>query len=518
MSQSFTPVAVLAAITLFTPALLPRVGQAQAAADAASGRALTIYNQNFAVVRETVPLSLTAGVNHVTFNDITYHLEPDSVVLRDPAGRRKLTIREQNYRADPISQDLLLSLYEGKTIDFIVPKPDGTTRIVRGKIVRSGYVPHTSAFTQYGQSYYQSQQGFAGGASGQPIIEVDGKLQFSLPGQPQFPALADDTILKPTLDWTLETDAPGPLNAELAYVTGGMTWKADYNVVAPETGTTLDLTGWVTMDNQSGKTFDNARIKLMAGDVSKIQNGRDQLSITLNGSGGFGGGGQPSVTEKTFDEYHLYTLQRTTTLRDRETKQVEFIRAANVASQVVYVYDGAYIDPQRYNGWGYENIRSQREYGAQSNPKVWTMREFANSAANGLGVPLPKGRVRFYRRDADGQLEFTGENTIDHTPKDETVRAYTGNAFDLTGERTQTDYKIDDSAHTIDESFSIKLRNHKTTPVEIRVVEHLYRGLNWAITAKSNAFLKTDAKTMEFRVSVPPDGEKTITYTVHYTW
>jgi len=520
MAHPFSPlVPVLAAGTaLLLPGVAARA-QTAPAAGAPPGRALTIYNQNFAVVRQTVPLSLRAGPNHVTFNDITYHLEPDSVVLRDPAGRRQLTVREQNYRADPISQELLLSLYEGRTIDFVVARPDGTNTTVRGRIVRSGYAPHTGAFSQYGQNYYQSQQGFAYGGGGQPIIEVDGKLQFSLPGLPRFPALADDTILKPTLDWTLETDAPGPLNAELAYVTGGMTWKADYNVVAPESGATLDLTGWVTMDNQSGKTFDNARIKLMAGDVSKVQPGVD-VSLA-RGAGAFGGGGgraEPSVTEKTFDEYHLYTLQRPTTLRDRETKQVEFIRAARVASKVVYVYDGAFIDPQRYNGWSDESIRSERAYGAQSNPKVWTMREFVNSAANGLGAPLPKGRVRFYRRDADGQLEFTGENTIDHTPKDETVRAYTGNAFDLTGERTQTNFKVDGSARTLDESFSIKLRNHKTAPAEVRVVEHLYRGLTWTITAKSSAFVKTDAKTMEFHVTVPPDGERTVTYTAHYTW
>ncbi len=497
--------------------LWPTIARAQAGPAPTSGQALTIYNQNFAVVRQTLPLTLTAGVNHITDNDITYHLEPDSVVLRDPAGQRKLTIREQNYRADPISQDLLLSLYEGKTIDFAVTRADGTKSTVRGKIVRSGYVPHTSAFSQYGQSYYQSQQSYAGGASGQPIIEVDGKLQFALPGMPLFPALTDDTILKPTLDWTLETDTAGPLNAELAYVTGGMTWKADYNVVAPETGTTLDLTGWVTMDNQSGKTFDNAHIKLMAGDVNKVQ---PNLSVNYaRSAGGFEGyAAPPAVTEKTFDEYHLYALPRPTTLRDRETKQVEFLRASHVVSQIVYVYDGAFIDSQRYNGWSYDNIRSQPEYGTQSNPKVWTMREFVNSSANGLGVPLPAGRIRFYRRDADGQLEFTGENTIDHTPKDETLRVYTGNAFDLTGERTQTNFKINNPVKTLDESFSIKVRNHKTTPAEVRIVEHLYRGLNWTITAKSTPFVKTDSKTMEFHVSIPPDGEKTVTYTVHYTW
>lgn len=491
---------------------------AGAAPDAAPpDRALTIYNQNFAVVRQTVPLDLKAGLNHVTVSDITYHLEPDSVVLRDPSDKRTLQIREQNYRADPVSQDLLLSLYEGKTIDFQVQHGDQTV-LVPGRIVRSGYVPHTAAYQSFGYAYQQGQQAYASGGGGQPIIEVAGKLQFTLPGTPLFPALPDDSILKPTLDWLLVTDRAGPLNAELAYITGGMTWKAGYNIVSPETGDTLDLTAWVTMDNESGKTFDNARIKLMAGDVSKVQ---DQVRAY----GGFAGGAAsrsdalaPTVTEKAFDEYHLYSLANATTLRDREVKQVEFAHAQNVPSTTVYVYDGLQIDPNQYNGWGYENIRNQPQYGTQSNRKVNAMREFVNSAANGLGIPLPKGRMRFYRRDSDGHLEFIGENDIDHTPKDETVRVYTGNVFDLTGDRKQTNYKLDSQASSADESFAITLHNHKAVPVEVRVVEHLYRGPNWAITAKTNTFLKTDAHTIEFRVSLAPDQEKTINYTAHYTW
>ena len=495
---------------------------ALAAPDAAPAdtpdRALTIYNQNFAVVRQTVPLNLKAGLNHVTVSDITYHLEPDSVVLRDPSGQRTLQVREQNYRADPVSQDLLLSLFEGQTIDFQVTHGDHTD-IVPGKIIRSGYAPHTDAYGRYGYQYQATQQAYAYGASGQAIIEVAGKLQFSLPGLPLFPALPDDSILKPTLDWTVVTDKAGPLNAELAYVTGGMTWKADYNVVSPEVGDTLDLTGWVTMDNQSGKTFENARIKLMAGDVSKLQ----------PSGGGYGGGrgafslgssdaAAPNVTEKAFDDYHLYTLAHPTTLRDRETKQVEFARAANVVSKVVYVYDGVLIDSNQYGNWNYESIRSQPQFGTQSNPKVFAMREFVNSQANGLGIPLPKGRMRFYRRDSDGQLEFVGENDIDHTPKDETVRVYTGNAFDIVGERKQTDFKMNNQDSAADESFAISLHNHKAVPVEVRVVEHLYRGVNWTITAKTNTFLKTDAHTIEFRVALAPDEEKTVNYTVHYTW
>ena len=482
------------------------------AADETAAPSLTIYNQNFAVVRQEIPLDLKAGTTSVRVTDITMHLEPDSVILRDPSGKRPLQVLEQNYRADPLSEALLLSLYEGKTIDFLVQRGD-KQEVVPGKIIRSGYVPH-NPMAIYGQ-YDQSQMAQAG----QPIIEMDGKVRFGLPGTPLFPALADDAILKPTLQWLLASDKAGPLRAEFSYVTGGLTWEADYNIVAPEKGDLVDIVGWVTMDNQSGKDFENARIKLMAGDVNKIQPGREFDRLQQYAAlGGVGGAMAPPVTEKTFDEYHLYTLARSTTLHDGETKQVEFVRAANVATRQVYIYDGFMVDPNRYRGWNQETIRNNSEYGTESNPKIWVMREFVNSEANHLGMPLPKGRVRFYRRNDDGQMEFTGENVIDHTPRDEKIRVYTGNAFDLAGERRRTEYKLDMNKHMLDESFEIKVRNHKREPVDIRVVEHLYRWMTWDVPTHSDPFNKTDSKTIEFPVTVAPDGEKTITYTAHYSW
>jgi len=478
---------------------------------------LTVYNQMFAVVRQVIPLELKAGTNHVTFTDITTHMEPDSVILRDPAGARRLLVLEQNYRNDPVSQELLLSLNEGKTIDFMTKDKDGKDVAVPGRIIRSGYVPHYAAMQQYGQQYTMQQYGYVQAGSGQPIIEVNGKLQFSLPGMPVFPALADDTILKPTLDWQIETDKPGASPTELSYVTGGMSWHADYNIVAPESSDVLDVVGWVTLDNQSGKSFPNARIKLMAGDVNKIQPGSYQIGMGAARAAMDYAAPQPAVTERKFDEYHLYTLERPTTLRDREMKQVEFIHASGVQSHRVYVYDGVKVDPNMY-GWNMESIRGNASYGTQSNPKVWVMQEFKNSKENNLGMPLPKGRVRFYRRDKDGQVEFTGENTIDHTPKDELLRFYTGNAFDLVGERRRSYYKVDNADSWMDEAFEIKLRNHTKAPVEIRVVEHLYRWTNWEISQKAAPYNKMDSQTIEFRLNVPADGETKLTYMVHYTW
>jgi hypothetical protein len=488
------------------------------AADEAAQPSLTVYNQNFAVVRQELPLDLKAGVNNVRVTDITMHLEPDSVILHDPTGKHPVQVLEQNYRADPISESLLLSLYEGKTIDFLVQR-EGRQEVVPGKIIRSGYAPHNyMAMNRYGSQYYQAQMAYAQGVNEQPIIEIEGKLRFGLPGAPMFPSLGDDSVLKPTLQWLLSSDQAGSLRAEFSYVTGGLTWEADYNIVAPDKGDTVDLVGWVTMDNQSGKSFENARIKLMAGDVNKIQPGQesDQLR-SMSGAIAINGRMMTPVSEKAFDEYHLYTLARATTLLDRETKQVEFIRATGVPTKRIYVYAGVKIDANRYNGWNWDNIRNDYSYGTESNPKIWVMREFVNSEANHLGMPLPKGRVRFYRRDGS-QIEFTGENVIDHTPRDETVRVYTGNAFDLIGERRRTDYKLDSDKHTLDESFEIKVRNHKKEPADVRVVEHLYRWITWDVPAKSSTYRKIDSQTIEFPVALAADGEKTISYTVHYTW
>ena len=469
--------------------------------------ALTIYNQNFFVARERFPMDLKAGENRVQYAGVAAHIEPDSVILRDPGGR-ELRVLEQNYRNDPISQQLLLSYYEGKTIEFLLP--GGNT--VKGKIVRSGY----SSPAYNGQGYYQPT------AYNEPIIDVDGVLRFGLPGQPLFPSLTGDSILEPTLSWLLEASTPGQFSGEVAYVSSGMTWQSDYNVVVADksTGKTdlLDVIGWITMRNQSGKTFENARIKLMAGDVNKIQptlSARD-FAARETPVAGAAAPLQPPVQEKAFDEFHLYTLAHATTLRDQETKQVEFVRSTGIHAQRIYVYDGAKI--QEYGYYSAEQVRQDQSYGTLSNPKVWVMEEFKNSEANHLGIPLPKGKLRFYRRDTDGHLEFVGENTIDHTPKDETIRIYTGNAFDVVGERKRTNYHLDSSNKWMEESFEIRVRNHKKEPVNVRVVEHLYRWTNWKLTEQSQESAKKDAQTVEFPLTLQRDGEQLVSYTVHYSW
>ena len=454
---------------------------AAASASFAADPALTIYNGGYAVVRETLPVELKAGVNQVTFAGATAQVESDSVILRDVAGKAEFRILEQSYRNDPVSQAMLMSFFEGKTLEFNRREANKPDRVVAGKVVRSGFVP--------------------GGNFVEPIIEVDGKLQFSLPGEPVFPSLGSDNILKPTLNWKLAADAAAKIDAEVAYLSRGFTWEASYNLVAPEKGDILDIVGWITMNNHSGMTFPDAKIKLMAGDVHRVQPEYEHAIQMGAAAKGFGAA-DAVVTEKSFDEFHLYTLANPATLRDKETKQVEFVRATGVKAQRIYVYEGA----GRYRR------------GVSSVGKVQVYREFKNSEANKLGIALPKGKVRFYSQDGDRQLEFVGENQIDHTPKDETIRVLTGNSFDLTGEHKMTNSREDGANRTATQSFEIKVRNHKKEPVEIRVVEHANHGGEWTLTAQSQPHEKKDAFTLEFRVPLQPDEEKTVTYTIRYTW
>ena len=480
--------------------------------------ALTIYNQDFAVARTLVDLDLQPGMNEITTTQVTSQVEPDSVVLRDPtggsSGKQPFRILEQNYDAGVVNQQWLLEKYEGKTLNFQVGGNgyvDGhwiSGPTVKGKIIRAGV-------TQNG--YPQTQ----------PLIEVDGQILFQLPGTPLFPPNTDGLLLKPTLRWQLRADKPQKLSAELAYITGGFSWEATYNIVAPDSGDAstaeekADILGWITVHNESGSEFPQARIKLMAGDVAKIapsqyRNRRTELSAAYAQTVSVDAG----VTQKAFDDFHLYDLNRTVALRDGEIKQIQFIEASGVTLKRSYIYDGAQDGLQPYYGG---NVNQQREFGANlGSSKVHIVEEFKNSERNHLGMPLPAGRVRLYRRDGSerdsGQMEFVGESAIHHTPTEDTVKITTGSAFDVKGARRQTDFRINQNAHTVDETFEIKLTNQKTQPVTVNVLEHLYRGDNWEIQQKSTDYAKLDSHTIQFPVVVPVKGEATLTYTVHYTW
>jgi hypothetical protein len=478
--------------------LAAAIPAARAQQNQTTGTSLTIYNSDLAVARTTVDLDLKEGSNEVTTTKVTSQLEPDSVVLRDPQDHHPVQIIEQNYDAAVATQAWMLKKYEGQSIDFEVTHGDRVEN-VQGRILRA--------------------PDFNNGNSGEPLIEVNGKMQFQLPGLPLFPASTDGLLLKPTLRWQIFSNAAARFPAELSYLTHGFNWNATYNVVASgaEASTSgdesMDIVGWVTISNNSGTDFTDAKVKLMAGDVAVTQpvNGRAFKAMAMaTGMVQV----QPQVTQKSFDDFHLYDLNRQVTLKDRETKQIEFIRASGIPVTRKYVYDGA----ENLPGPIEEGSYTQGEFGATSGKQVRVEQEFVNSKKNHLGMPLPAGLMRFYRRDADGQMEFVGENSINHTPEDEKVKLSTGTAFDVTGERKRTDFRVDTRDRTIDESYSIIVKNAKDKPVLVDVQEHLFRAANWDIVEKSTSFEKQDSSTVIFPVTVPAHGNHQVTYTVHYSW
>lgn len=451
--------------------------------------ALTIYNQNLAVVRDSLPLKLTAGENKVSYDRATAQVIPDSVVLRDASGKLAFSLREQSYRNDPVSQGLLLSLFEGKKITFQKIYPDGKIEMIPGTIVRSGYN--------------------SSGRGQSPVIETQNGLQFSLPGEPLFPSLGDDSILRPTLSWTLATAATATGEAQLSYLTRGLSWEASYNLVAPEEGEEVTLSGWITAKNNSGTGFQNAKLKLVAGDVNSVQP-TPSLSRMSSRTMADTFSVEEKVQQKDFDDFHLYTLPRPISLRDQETKQVEFLRSPKVKASKSYLYE-----PLVYRFSGGRNINAVQETTTKDVGIYWT---FKNSEENGLGMPMPAGTVRFYREDsADGNLEFVGENRIDHTPNNEILKVYTGNAFDLIGERKTIDFQRNDQQNWMKETIEVTLKNRSKNPQTIIAREHLWRWSNWEIETDSK-FEKTDSNTIEFTVELAPDEVKTVTYQVSYSW
>ena len=453
-----------------------------AGAEEAEGVALTIYNQDFGVVREKRAVELRDKVGTIRFTGVAAEIDGTSVQFKS-LTHPSTTVLEQNYEYDLVSADKLLQRHVDRSI---------------------------SVLTKDGSRYQGTLLSFD---PAQLVLRQDENIVMIQRGDNvkdiQLGELPNGLITKPTLVWKLATKKTGRQLVEVAYQTAGLGWRADYNAVLNEKDTALDLSGWVTIENHSGATYEDARLKLIAGDVRRVRPPMQRYRrdvMAAEAASGF--------EEKAFFEYHLYTLGRKTTVADNQTKQVELLKAANVPVKKVFFYDGA---PQ-YGFYG--GLVSDPGYGSeQSNNKVNVILELTNSKRNHMGMALPKGKVRLYKRDeADGALEFIGEDEIDHTPKDETIRLHVGDAFDIVGERKRTDYKVDTSRHVITESFEIRLRNHKDAPVEVLVKETLYRWSNWEIVEASDKHEKYDANTAHFRVKVGKDDEKVIRYTVRYTW
>jgi hypothetical protein len=437
---------------------------------------ITVYNQNFGLVREVRNVDLGTGKVSLELADVAQFIQPETVHVKSLTNERALNVLEQNYRYDILSPQKLLEKYVGR------------------KVKVNRYDEKTGREDVFDAEVLSVAQG--------TVLKINGEITFDFPGRISFPEVPPNLIAKPTLVWLLDSAQPKQ-KLEVTYLTRNMTWKADYVMVVNEADTGADLTGWVTLTNGSGAAYDNARLKLVAGDVQRLQPELEGADDSLAEAKADFAKKKEAFKEEAFFEYHLYTLQRPTTLLQAEQKQVELLSAAGVKVDKKLIF------------WGAEHYYRGRYGQMVSNQKVGVYLDFLNSEPNHMGMPLPKGVVRVYKADRSGSQQFIGEDKIDHTPRDEKVRIKMGEAFDVVGDRKQTDWRSLGSCQS-ESAWEISLRNHKDVPQGVLVVEPA--GGEWTILQSSHQAKKEDAHTFTFDVSVPKRGEVKITYRVRTKW
>ncbi len=440
----------------------------------AEGVGLTIYNDNFAVVRQARQMSFEVGINTVKFTDVAAAIDPTSMNFKCLSAPGAISILEQNYEYDLVNSASLLKRYIDRDVTVIIggSGSDGA-RELSGKLLAA-----------VGGEYI-----LASDTGGIEVINRGRVEEISLQELPE------DLVTRPTLVWLASAKEAGNKLCQVTYTTEQINWKADYSAVLSDNETSLDFSGWVTIDNKSGATYKDAALKLIAGDVRRVKapqptwGGRGDLYAMRVKTEGLG------FEEKAFMEYHMYTLGRKSTINNNQVKQIEFIEpATGVAAKKLFIYD--------------------RQENAE---KMQVKIEFVNTKENKLGIALPKGKVRVFKKDpADESLEFVGEDEIDHTPRKEKLLLYIGNAFDIVPE-----YKLVDSKHgrrTRTETHQVELRNRKDEPIEVCVDEKFMRWANWKVLEKSHDYEKHDAYTARFKVKIPADSTETIKYTVRQWW
>ncbi|MGH7682166.1 MAG: DUF4139 domain-containing protein [Candidatus Eiseniibacteriota bacterium] len=425
----------------------------------AQGRdvAVTVYNENLGVVKDRRKFSLTNGTSELRFTDVASLIDPTSVHLR-PLGKASVEVISQDYRYDLVSTDKLLERYLDQPID-VSTKDD---QVKRGTLM--SYDPSSLVI--------QDQSGG---------LSLLNRLEVRQVGLKELPK---GLITRPTLVWKLKSDAGGDQPLEVSYMTGGLDWHAEYVAVINEAGTSLDLQGWASVENHSGATYDDAKIKLVAGSIHRAP--PPMMPMPDYARAGVAMDRMAKMEERGFFEYHLYEVPMRATLSNNEVKQLGLLQADGIKSTKKFTYDG------------------QRDA-----KQVMVTVEFENSTAAGLGMPLPAGVVRVFQRDKDESLELAGEDRIDHTPKNEKVRVSVGGAFDIAAERKQTDMK-QVTNRLVETGFEIKLTNHKAEPVEVIVVEHAYG--DWEVLEPSTPFTKKDATTFEFVAKCLPEKPFVLTY------
>jgi len=448
------------AITILALALFPLLSWAAEAGEVESV-SLTVYNDGLALIREVRSFDLDSGVQDVVLSEVSGQLRPETVHLSVPAGLA-VELLEQNYDYDLVSRDKLLEKFIGKPLSLVDD--------------------------EHGTQFSGTLLSTAGGI----VLDSDGQILLNPPGRIVLPSgAADDLLLKPTLSWLLYSPRSANTDAEISYLSGGLSWNADYVLQLNADDTAAGMEGWVTLSNYSGTTYRDADLKLIAGDVNRVPEDKgmdyamaeEEMYADGLGAGGF--------AEEEFFEYHLYDLQRSTTLRNNQQKQISLLSAQEVPVRKLFMFNG--------------------QYGGDTRVMV----EFTNDEESDMGMPLPKGTVRVFKADSRGDVQFVGEDWIDHTAKDEDVRLYIGNAFDIVGEATQTDYEDYDNGYS--ETYSVSLRNHKESEDVVVTVEVQVYG-DWNIVRSNYDYEKDDAWTALFEVPVPADGEAVLEYKYRVTW
>lgn len=463
---------------------------AQAVA-AGNGPEVTVYNQGFGLVKELRTLSLKAGRQSVAVEDVAALIETNSVAIRSLGRPDAFEVLEQNYQYDLISVQAILNKAVGQEVRFHRILPNGQRDVVVGTLV-------SSPTAIVGNANGGSQQTY----NGMVIRTADGRILLNPSGEIEVSSLPEGLISKPTLLWEIIAAAAGPVPIELSYLTQGLNWKADY-VLQLDGISTADLRGWVTMTNNSGATYKDAKLKLLAGDVERARPEAMMDAMKARGGVAAGAGG---FQEESLFEYHLYTLQRPATIRDREIKQLSLLDASGLKYTKKLIVDS--MAP--YRGW-----YPQEGAVGTGDIKPVVKVEFVNSAANQLGMPLPKGTVKVYQRDKSGSVQMLGEDNIDHTPRDERISLTVGRSFDVRATRTRTNFRRISATQT-EESFSIEVRNRKEVAETVHVMERHWS--EWKISANSMPFTKLDANTIEFKVDLKAGETKTVTYTVNTKW
>ncbi|HZT21010.1 MAG TPA: DUF4139 domain-containing protein [Dongiaceae bacterium] len=468
MHRSILTAAGVLALGLAAPGLAPRgfAEEINATLDDQTGLALTIYNRDLALVRDQRTVALAKGENDVAFVDVSGQIRPQTVILKSSAGA--LDVLEQNFDFDLLTPQKLLEKSVGRTVRVIRTDPDtGDETVEEAKVLS-----------------------VADGV----VLQIGDRIETAAPGRIVFSEVPPDLRSRPTLVTRLTSDAAGKIPVELDYLTGGLGWAADYVASLSPDESAIDLKGWVTLTNTSGTTYRNAHLQLVAGEVNQVSEAMGAQMKTMAAMAA----PAPAMTEQAMFEYHLYTLDRPTTIAQNQTKQVELLTGHGVPVLKEYRFDNVV---SAFNA----------RFGEARRVNADVRLVFENTEAAHLGLPLPKGVMRVYKADAGGNAIFVGEDAIEHTPKGETVKLMLGQAFDITARGRQTEFEsIGNDVY--ESAYEIELKNAKKEPVTVTLSQH-FPG-DWKLLAESGRSTKTDSSTESWEIAIPPEGAAKLTYRV----